>query len=91
MKAVGQLYQDDAYVLGHRNEHLAHARRLPCGPLVQLAVPVDSERRRVGPVAACEDVHRVHLGHAVDQLCDIVAELFLDLLSRDVAVFDHVM
>ena len=72
VQAVGQLDQDDADVVDHRQEHLAQV----LGLLLCARGPAWSDRL-AGPGDLAE------LGDAVDQPGDAVAELWLDLLQRD--------
>ena len=84
VEPVGKLDEDDADVLGHGQEHLAHV----LGPQV---LPVELDQ---GPPVVAVDVqelHLVELGDAVDQPGDLAAEATLQLRHGHVAVFGDVV
>ncbi len=83
MQAVSQLDQDDADVLGHGQEHLAHV----LGPQV-LAVQLRQIFVRSLDV---QELHLVELGDAVDQTRDLATEAALELRHGHIAVFGHVV
>ena len=71
MEAVGELDEDDADVLRHRDDHLAVV--LGLGLLARLELDAGQLR------------------HAVDELRDLFAELFLHVVERRLGVLDDVV
>ena len=71
VEAIGELDEDDADVVDHREQHLAEVLRLP----------LLGRRER----------DRADLGHALDDVRDVLAELLADLLGRRQGVFDDVV
>ena len=72
MKAVRQLDQNDADILGHRQEHFAQVLRLH---LLLLLRPVARILHMMGKFQLGQ------LSDTVDQQCDVFAEFFLDLFN----------
>ena len=83
VQAVGQLDEDDADVLGHSQEHLAHILRPQVLP-VQL-------RQALVSAFDVQELHLVELGDAVDQPSHLAAEAALELRHGHVAVFGDVV
>ena len=79
VKAVRQLDQHHAYVLGRGHQHLAKAARLAVVVVVARAV------------LRVHQVHLAQLGNPVHQPCDLLPELPAQVVVGDVAVLDHVV
>ena len=71
VQAIGELDEDDADVVDHRQQHLAEVLRLA----------LLGRRERDG----------ADLGHALDDVRDVLAELLADFLRRGERVLDHVV
>ncbi len=71
VQPVGELDEDDADVLGHRDEHLAQVVGLRLRERLELDL--------------------AELGHAVDQVGDLIAEALADLGERDLGVLDDIV
>ena len=71
VQAIGELDEDDADVVDHRQQHLAEVLRLA----------LFGRRKRDG----------ADLGHAFDDVRDVLAELLADLVRRGEGVLDHVV